>query len=103
MEERFNRSSKQLTTITNTTSGMNLQGSGRNVTTFCSSRNKLPSEGRGSETPRPRAPRLASVMMNTGTAAYLGTIRPGYAGLGEHHVITLGADVPKTIRLENFD
>src|SRR5215813_14043215 len=50
-----------------TTIGKNRQGSGRNVAKLCISRHKLPSDGKGSETPRPSAPRLASAMMKTGT------------------------------------
>src|SRR5215471_718765 len=58
---------KELTTIMSTRIGKNRQGSGRNVTKLCISRSKLPNDGKGSETPSPSAPRLASAMIKTGT------------------------------------
>src|SRR5258708_7503848 len=63
----FKRVWKQLTTTIKTISGKNCHGCGRSTTTFCSSPSKLPSEGSGSVTPSPNAPKFASVMMNTGT------------------------------------
>src|SRR5579864_545990 len=57
---------KLLTTTMRTIRGTNCQGSGRNVTTCCNSRKRLPRDGSGSDTPNPNTPKLASAMMNTG-------------------------------------
>ena len=42
-------------------------------------------------------------MINTGTAAYFGITTGRITGLGEHHVIALGADVVKTVGFKNSD
>src|SRR5262249_30647685 len=57
---------KELIMSISTTIGTKRQGSGRNVMASCISRSRLPSDGSGSVTPNPRAPRLASAITNTG-------------------------------------
>src|SRR5262249_1466635 len=62
----FTTTPNKLITAISTASGSKRQGSGRNVTASCSSRSRLPSDGSGSDTPRPSAPRLASAIIKTG-------------------------------------
>src|SRR5262249_31421348 len=50
---------KLLTTAIRSNSGTNIQGCPEMVGKLSSSRSKLPQDGRGSETPSPRIPRLA--------------------------------------------
>src|SRR5208282_2538611 len=61
-----NSSWKDVMTTMSRSSGTRRQGSSRNEIRPSSSRSRLPQEGSGSATPRPRIPRLASLRMKTG-------------------------------------